>query len=61
MYAGGGVVVERRVGDHHGDFGGIPDPGDVELAVGEDRRWQDDGDAFEGLALALVDGEGQTD
>jgi hypothetical protein len=48
----GGWSSIRRVGDHNGDVVGIPDPGesDVELAVGEDRRGQIEGNFLEGGA-----------
>jgi hypothetical protein len=55
------LAIDRRVSDHNGNVVGVPNPGesDVELAVGEDRRGQVEGDFLEGLALGLVDGHGE--
>ena len=55
------LAIDRRVSDHNGDVVGVPNPGesDVELAVGEDRRGQVEGNFCKGLALGLVDGHGE--
>ena len=55
------LAIDGRVSDHNGDVVGVPNPGesDVELAVGEGRRGQVEGNLLEGLALGLVDGHGE--
>ena len=55
------LAIDRRVCDHNSDVFGVPHPGesDVELAVGEDRRGQVEGNFLKGLALGLVDGHGE--
>ena len=57
----GRLAIDRWMSDHNGDVVGVPNPGesDVELAVGEDRRGQIEGNFLEGLALGLVDGHGE--
>ena len=53
--------MQRGVGNHHGDLGGVSDSRerDVELTVRKYRGRQVDCNFLEGLALGFVDGHGK--